>query len=303
MAYLYARALHGNETQPERFLSVSVSPSWLDMRDLLGHVNSLTSSFDASDSGLYPFLILAHEEYRTRRGSSPVYLTLLDEMNLAHVEHYFSGFLQALPSATRSIRCFDPRGVANNSPFAKWPQLTLPPSLRFVGTVNFDETTKPLSLRLLDRADLIRIEPGDLGRIRAKEVWQDNFPVDGPAISSASFQSWIEDRPLPKPLAQILDRMRPHLEVLGSPVTPRRFRAISRFVASAVRVTSEIEAFDLQVAQRILPQLRGLFGRTSRQRLGELKSLLTENSLQRSSVLLEEIGRSELGGDVNPFAE
>lgn len=43
---LYAEALAGDSSNPtsSRYLNVGVSPSWLDMRDLLGHVNSLESS-------------------------------------------------------------------------------------------------------------------------------------------------------------------------------------------------------------------------------------------------------------------
>ena len=56
-------------------------------------------------------------------------------MNLAQVEHYFSGFLQALEriQGQREIRCVAPEMVAPTDPFARWPMLRISPSLRFVG--------------------------------------------------------------------------------------------------------------------------------------------------------------------------
>jgi len=93
---LYAEALAGESSPPGRYLHVGVSPAWLDMRDLLGHVNSLDRRFEPSESGLFRHLIYAHEEWHRKQQECGIYLVTLDEMNLSHVEHYFSGFLQAL---------------------------------------------------------------------------------------------------------------------------------------------------------------------------------------------------------------
>lgn len=55
-----------------------------------------------------------------------------------------------------------------------------------------------------------------------------------------------------------MDTVRRQLSVIGAPVSPRRQRALATFVASAPPelCTSE-EALDVQIAQRLLPQLRG----------------------------------------------
>jgi hypothetical protein len=54
--------------------------------------------------------------------------------------------------------------------------------------------------------------------------------------------------------------MRSPLLALQCPLTPRRFRAVSRFVASANGLCAPEVAFDLQVAQRVLPQVRSVYG-------------------------------------------
>ena len=93
-----------------------------------------------------------------RQQESGIYVVTLDEMNLSHVEHYFSGFLQALEHS-REIRSFDASSVSPDSTFAQYARLVIPKSIRFIGTVNFDETTKQLSLRHLDRTNLVRLRP------------------------------------------------------------------------------------------------------------------------------------------------
>ena len=73
---------------------VAVRPDWTDGRGLLGFYNPLTRRYLAT-----PFLRLlldAGEEAlrasRENRSPSPFFL-ILDEMNLARVEQYFSEFL------------------------------------------------------------------------------------------------------------------------------------------------------------------------------------------------------------------
>ena len=165
---LYTQALAGDACAwDDRYRMVGVNPSWLDVGDLLGRVNVLDARFLPSDSGLYDLLIHAYEEYERQGRNSGMYIVCLDEMNLAQVEHYFSPFLQALeaPPGHRHIHCFAPESVSADSDFAGWATVSLPPSLRFVGTVNFDETTRPLSLRVLDRVNRIELSPSLLNMI------------------------------------------------------------------------------------------------------------------------------------------
>jgi hypothetical protein len=51
---LYVEALAGYDVAGSgRYLNVAVSPSWLDMRDLLGHVNTLEGRFQPSEAGIH----------------------------------------------------------------------------------------------------------------------------------------------------------------------------------------------------------------------------------------------------------
>lgn len=301
---LYAEAIAGSEQEatredvPGRYLHVAVRPSWLDFQDLLGHVNGLERRFIPAESGLYRHMVLAQEEAVLHGSVSGVYLTCLDEMNLSHVEHYFGGFLQAFErgDGLRLVRVFDESAVRDDDPFRRWHTLSIPMSVRFVGTVNYDETTRPLSYRLLDRANVIELQPeGTLAFAMAPNDRQ-RIRVEGAAVTQRMLTRWTRDEPLERGLGEVLDRMSPLLTALRCPITPRRYRAISRFVASANGLCSAIEAFDLQVCQRVLPQVRNVLGPEALEALEALRELIesdgrmTESARVVRGVLSRETG-------------
>jgi hypothetical protein len=257
---LYAESLLGSssEIEGQRFLHVPVSPSWLDVRDVLGHINSLEGKFQPSESGIFQFLIWANEELRNQQNNSGMYVACLDEMNLSHVEHYFSSFIQVLeqPIGKRILQCFPDNVVSSTSQFQKWSKIELSPNVRFVGTVNFDETTKQLSQRLLDRANLVRLV-GD--RPTTDLLGPKSVAATGPKITFGNFSSWVRqsDGLLPS-VARLVDDLRDPLRKLGCPLNPRTFTAIQKFLANYPE-DDIATAIDLQLTQRVFSKLRSLF--------------------------------------------
>ena len=71
---------------------------------------------------------------------------ILDEMNLSHVERYFSDFLSAIESGEEIPL------------YGEEKTLTLPDNLFTIGTVNVDETTYMFSPKVLDRANTIEFD-------------------------------------------------------------------------------------------------------------------------------------------------
>lgn len=152
---------------------IAVRPDWIDHRGLLGAYNPLTQQYLRT-----PFLDLllrADEEHRLAeaegRPAAPFFL-VLDEMNLARVEHYFSDFLSALESGEllhlhNSNEIED--GLADEDgegqPLPR--RLQIPPNLFFIGTVNVDESTYMFSPKVLDRAFTIEMNSVDLGALSA----------------------------------------------------------------------------------------------------------------------------------------
>ena len=71
------------------FISEPVQPNWDSQESMLGFFNSIDNKFDAKP--VLRFLVECTEKYDNNMA-----VVLLDEMNLAHVEHYFADFLSKL---------------------------------------------------------------------------------------------------------------------------------------------------------------------------------------------------------------
>ncbi|MEF9385791.1 hypothetical protein V4890_09195 [Ralstonia solanacearum species complex bacterium KE056] len=157
LALKYARAVHGitSDTVPDPLLfECPVRPEWTDPSGLTGYFDMLTTRYVVPTFLEAVLVATAHRE-------SPVFV-ILDEMNLARVEYYFSDVLScmetqgALQLHSNSV---PQEGTTGGSIRAELP---LPPNLFIVGTINIDETTNPVSDKVLDRASVIDMSSVDV---------------------------------------------------------------------------------------------------------------------------------------------
>ncbi|MBT3271094.1 hypothetical protein HN371_28390 [Candidatus Poribacteria bacterium] len=303
---LYSLALQGavdEQTTSDRFLQIPVRPGWMDARDLLGYFNSLEDAFQPSPSRLFEYLVYAYEE--EQRGTSGIYVVNLDEINLSYVEHYFADFLSALqsPEDQQAIQCFYPDLCREDDPYRAYGLLPIARSVRFVGTANIDETTKPFSPRLLDRVNVVElqipahlglggVEPESIGR--SYVAWSQAAPV-----SAATYREWTVIRPPDAARALVFRAVEPLQKILhqyGYPISPRVMRAMVRYVANANEIVAEKEAIDRQILQRVLPKLRGHTERF-REMLQELLMHMPEEEYPRSQRRLARMSESEYAMD------
>ena len=130
---------------------VAVQPRWDSKDDLLGFYNFLEKRYQPTElvKALYYF-------HQTRNDSySPMMMVILDEMNLARVEYYFSEFLSKL-----ELRGNDRNHPDDKSKISIGTQLNsrdffVGSNVIFVGTMNDDESTYSLSDKVLDRANVL----------------------------------------------------------------------------------------------------------------------------------------------------
>jgi len=134
-----------------QFSLIPVRPDWNDGSDLLGYVDI---KGDFKEGPLTKVLKRAEEN------PTLPYFVLLDEMNLARVEYYFSDML----SVMESRRWQDGKIVTSKllSDEIGNKTVTLPPNIYIIGTVNMDETTHPFSKKVLDRANTIEFNEVNL---------------------------------------------------------------------------------------------------------------------------------------------
>lgn len=258
-----------------RLLNIPVARGWTSSRDVLGFYNALSSSFNSSATGLYELLTHLNLENKTGQEAAPA-ICLLDEFNLSQPEHYFSPFLEmADPESKREIATGD-----QNSPYLEVPQY-----LRFLGTINNDESVQALTPRMLDRSAIIsfdNIEPDyDLSLSSAHSL--DSHKIK--PISGNKFVELFAPRSLELPqdidrtLKLIVDTLREDKAELGTPINIsfRKMKAIRSYhsVTSSMYIDSRFTALDYAVSQHIIPLLNG-YGQNFGKRLGLLADVIPE---------------------------
>ena len=147
------------------FHAIPVQPQWSDNSDLFGYVPTLSPT-------KYIKGALIDSLLEAKNNPQKLVIALLDEMNLAPVEHYFSDFLSVAETRVRGDKGVTtdklPIELPDDVPGQSSPHIDLlrgiqlPPNLRVVGTANMDETTHTFSPKVLDRAFTIEFDDPDL---------------------------------------------------------------------------------------------------------------------------------------------
>ena len=195
-----------------------------------------------------------HKQVRiAHRRKNLLFGLLLDEFNLTRPEYYFGRTLSALESGS---------SVCDK---LSLPSLGPQHRMLFFGTLNVDETSRPPSDKVLDRAFLIELEPR---RSLPASLKRPSFSVlnDCPAVDAATWASWGDS---PDSIA-VPGELRDVWEAFGTvrprsvheDLTPSRRAAadVCRFMHHIEQLDLELsraDAIDRAVAARILPRIRG----------------------------------------------
>lgn len=156
LALKYARAVHGltNEAADPLLFVCPVRPEWTDPTGLTGYNDVLTNRYVVPTFLAAVLVATAHRD-------SPVFV-VLDEMNLARVEYYLSDVLSCIETGSPlQLHSNDvPLEGTTGTPIRG--ELPLPPNLFIIGTINVDESTSPVSDKVLDRASVIDMSAVDV---------------------------------------------------------------------------------------------------------------------------------------------
>lgn len=253
------------------FASIPVKPQWDDNSDLFGYTSNLNAG---------KFVTGQATEVLTRASSTlnKPFVVLLDEMNLAAVEHYFSDFLSVIETRRRQgakivtdALPIDLPSVEANSQdvFSHLRNLYLPHNVRIVGTANIDETTRSFSPKVLDRAFSIEFNEVDLT----------SFPTVSMTSSAGAFHVLghrIVDEKNPVTVAEgyndyseifdnvggLLEEIRLLLEPAGLSFGYRQRDAACLYMwhwkkNGLETILSEYTALDYCILQKVLPKIQG----------------------------------------------
>ncbi len=251
LATAFAHAI-GCTRRTRTFLRIPVEADWADSQCLLGTEDEPT-----------PLRRLLRDNQESLSA------VLLDEFNLARVEHYFAGFLSAMeadgdlsPGADSELQLPIPKGLNASR-------------LLIFATLNMDESTTMLSDKVLDRCTVITVPAGELrdsipSRIRAPQ--QEGLRP----LTASDWDKYCEldiDLPVPPEVSELWKILNSH-GAAGSKGESRSVRQrvsfgfgfrVLRDICAFIRFSEQLEyaevpaqlALDLQICQRILPRIHG----------------------------------------------
>lgn len=191
------------------------------------------------------------------------YLLLLDEMNLAHVERYFSDFLSGLESSEPVLPSLVQEGNEWRDSAVDPQPLPIPRNLIVVGTVNVDETTYMFSPKVLDRANTLefRVATSDLGQVIKPIPAEPAEPSTLAQLMAVIVEDQWQYQNVPVGSEDYENRLR-NLHLLlarhGAEFGYRTYYDAIRFNAIYCALGGDWrDALDVQLKQKILPRLHG----------------------------------------------
>jgi 5-methylcytosine-specific restriction endonuclease McrBC GTP-binding regulatory subunit McrB len=202
---------------------------------------------------------------RDSRLKGRICLVLLDEMNLARVEYYFSDFLSKLEDRRNLVeRPYIDLEVGSLDLSTAEKRVYIPDEFLFIGTMNEDETTQVLSDKVLDRANVLTFgRPNQLELLNQQKV--QSVSSQG-YLAWNDFRQWVKEPSdnslLSQEVRKYLDEANDIMELLGRPFAHRVFQAFTKYVCNYPNADRDEvirnQAIADQFGQKLLPKLRGV---------------------------------------------
>lgn len=283
------------------YIPLPVQPDWDSPQSLVGYFNSIDNRFNATP------LLRAMVQCQASTGekeikdsiSDKMLLILLDEMNLAHVELYFSDLLSKLETRrgdSKAVYLEVDLGAGEQK-----YQVELSKNILWAGTMNEDETTKSLSDKVLDRGSLISF-PRPVTFERRKQLM---LAEESPMLKREVWDRWLANRiqfdDELNTYKECLEAINSHLEIVGRALGHRVWQAIENYISNhpmvieAYNEESDMNldrciqlAFEEALVYKVMPKLRGIEtdGDSKHKCLNEIRKRLLE--VLPESLLLED---------------
>lgn len=254
---LFAESIGATEVNGQ-FKLIPVRPDWSDSSELLGYIDL---------QGIFKKGPLTEMIEHAESNPELPHFVLLDEMNLARVEYYFSDVLSVMESRKR-----DSEGQVTSSQLVSFKEegqektVYLPNNLYILGTVNMDETTHPFSKKVLDRANTIEFNEIHLDNFNFLNEKDDIEPIQ---LSNDQLEAkyinikdvYQNHQALVEWVSQELAIINEHLQHMKAHVGYRVRDEICFYMAWNEKDESPLltrdEAFDFCIMQKVLPRILG----------------------------------------------
>ncbi|MCH3916878.1 MAG: AAA family ATPase [Spirochaetia bacterium] len=275
---LYAKAAGMN------FIQIAVQPRWDSPQDLLGFYNYMQKKFKATELSrlLWQFDVYNNKgcSFKGKEQTLPMNIVLLDEMNLARIEYYFSDLLSKLEvrravdddfgkSMEENEKSFNRRaaeieiecGALKDSMNSR--HLFIGRNTLFIGTMNEDETTQILSDKVIDRSNVLRFGKPDKLTGDADISGFEKKYHENTYLSLAAWKQWQSNTmgAIPERIGTEMEQINNELNKVGRPFGHRVWQAITKYIIAYPAENSSAKyqyALADQIEMKILPKLNGL---------------------------------------------
>lgn len=228
---------------------VSVQPSYRDRSELFGYFNEFTKRFNETE--------LLEKMYEATY-KPDVYITILDEMNIARVEYYFAEMLSILemPRVEEWVI---------NLVLSEWPndpkkivrgRFRIPNNMWYIGTINNDDSTFMVTDKVYDRAMPININskepPFEAPKTEKLHITAEYF--------ESLFEKAVKDHPLSVEMLNKIKSLDDYLiEYFRISFGNRIAKQIQEYVPTFIACGGEeIVGIDYIVANKILRKFEQL---------------------------------------------
>lgn len=284
------------------FLNMAVQPRWDSSQDLFGFYNYAQYRYKATELSrlLWQYDVYNNEKCKFKEKDAPLLpmnIVLLDEMNLARVEYYFSDMLSKLETR-RTIDVNDAYQRQLAEIEIECGSTALPRRLfvgsntLFVGTMNEDETTQALSDKVMDRANVLRFgRPKSLEAKADPVMFENRYASDIP-IRMKDWKQMTVHKPssFDSKLAKTIEELNSAMDRTGRPFAHRVKMAMTNYIKcypGANESTADFNhALADQIEFKIMPKLNGV-----------------EKGLSKNEKALDSLGEIISGIDAELFAE
>lgn len=281
LANYYAKMVKASE-EKGTLLFLPITPSYTEPGDILGFLNNTTGLFSPSETGFTDFLIHA------KNNQDLMHIVIFDEMNLSQVEYWFAPFISLLEKKEdeRTLNLYSHNAhCINNQSYPA--SIQIKDNIKFIGTVNIDETTKDFSDRLLDRANVINLRKEKLSKLKeslAEKNTNEQYK-DFRCESYKIYKEWIKNNRWYEVYSNeeinFLDDLHDLMNKfdIQKGVSFRISKKIAEFILNipfdleGKNLISRDVAFDLQIKQRIITKIKG-----TEKQYGKLIGVIKDNS-------------------------
>lgn len=253
------------------FRAIPVQPQWSDNSDMFGYVPTLAQSTFVKGA-------LVDSLLEAKKNPARLVVALLDEMNLAPVEHYFSDFLSIAETRTRNgahiesdplpIELPAVPSLGGGDDYSEMRGLHLPSNLRVIGTANMDETTHTFSPKVLDRAFAIEFDDPDLTSFATGSASvAATFEELAAAIINESNpitvrEAWARSQDIFEHVADLLSSVQDILAPAGIKIGYRTRDSILMYLhfwreLNLSGIMAGYAALDFCLLQKVLPKIAG----------------------------------------------